>query len=194
MGGVINAVANRGSGRSEGGDGRDPSARSIRINQRPFDHGPRLTTQTMERKPSEATDPMSHRSRLPKIQVPFPPRSVAGISSRISRIGAGALCVKARGREDDHKKIKEDEQSDKPVVGIDTKSFGQSDETDNKATQSVVRAAQISARFAQVCEQKGSADHWVVVKLMEDIGSFVHVEVILKADGEPALVQVLNTR
>ena len=68
------------------------------------------------------------------------------------------LCVKARGREDDHKRICEEDKSDKPVVGLDYKSFGQADDSDDKITQVVMRDAISRITFAHTCDTKDSAD------------------------------------
>ena len=46
--------------------------------------------------------------------------------------------------------------------------------------------------FGHVCERKGASDTWVIEKIKEDIARLGYQDVILKGDGEPALVQVLE--
>ena len=38
--------------------------------------------------------------------------------------------------------------------------------------------------------QKGAGDRWVVDRICDDIGLWGHTELIIKGDGEPALIQV----
>ena len=90
------------------------------------------------------------------------------------------VCVKARVREDDHKRISDDDKSDKPTVGLDYKSFGQADDSDDKITQIVMRDERSRMTFAHTCDAKGSTDQWIVSKLLEDLDSLGHVETILK--------------
>ena len=46
--------------------------------------------------------------------------------------------------------------------------------------------------FAHIRTPKGAADTWVVKKVLEDLDYLGHVGVILKCDGEPALVQLVR--
>ena len=46
--------------------------------------------------------------------------------------------------------------------------------------------------FGHVCERKGASDTWVIEKIKEDIERLGYQDVILKGDGEPSLVQVLE--
>ena len=46
--------------------------------------------------------------------------------------------------------------------------------------------------FGHVCERKGESDTRVIEKIKEDIARLGYQDVILKGDGEPALVQVLE--
>ena len=46
--------------------------------------------------------------------------------------------------------------------------------------------------FGHVCERKGASDMWVIEKIKVDIARLGYQDVILKGDGEPALVQVLE--
>ena len=46
--------------------------------------------------------------------------------------------------------------------------------------------------FGHLWERKGASDTWVIQKIKEDIARFRYQDVILKGDGEPALVQALE--
>ena len=102
------------------------------------------------------------------------------------------VCVKAKGREESHRKQEGKEEAIKPTMRIDNKSFGQEIESDDKATALVIKDSKTKMHFAHLCDAKGSSDEWVVKKLMEDIDRLGYTEIILKGDGEPALVQVMR--
>ena len=88
------------------------------------------------------------------------------------------VCVKARGKEEAHKKVRE--QGEVPTVSMDYKSFGEASTEEDKVTMIVVKDETTGCAAAHVCEQKGA----------DDIDLFGHSGVVLKGDGEPALVQV----
>ena len=46
--------------------------------------------------------------------------------------------------------------------------------------------------FGHVCERKGALNTWVIEKIKEDIARLGYQDVVLKVDGEAALVQVLK--
>ena len=46
--------------------------------------------------------------------------------------------------------------------------------------------------LGHVCERTGASDTWVIELIEWDIGRLRYHDVILKGDGEPALVQVLE--
>ncbi len=99
------------------------------------------------------------------------------------------ICVKAKGKADGHKEARE---STAPSIVLDYKSFGQEIDTDDKATAIVGRDKKTVSTFAHVCDHKGTSDRWVVNKLIEDIELMDHTEIILKGDGEPALIQLME--
>ena len=98
------------------------------------------------------------------------------------------VCTKARGKEDAHKK--DQVKGDKPIVSMDYKSFGENAGEDDKITMIVMKDELTGCVAAHVCQSKGATDQWVVDRLCDDIDMFGHTEVILKADGEPSIVQV----
>ena len=101
------------------------------------------------------------------------------------------VCVKAKGKEDPHRRSDGD-KSVKATVCYDYKTFGQEVEYDDKATAIVSKDDKTKIRAAHLCETKGFGDPWIVDKILEDLDRLGHHEVILKGDGEPALQDLLN--
>ena len=99
------------------------------------------------------------------------------------------ICVQARGREDDHKRNKEKQVEAVPTVVMDYKAFGQ-DEEDESLTSIVMRDKRTTCTAAHIAECKGTGDQWIVNKLVSDIDDWGYTDLILKCDGEPALIQV----
>ena len=79
-----------------------------------------------------------------------------------------------------------------PTIVMDYKTFAQ-DVDDRKVTAIVMRDTKTSMTAAHICECKGTEDKWFVNKLIEDIESWGYTEIILKTDGETAIVQVAET-
>ena len=103
------------------------------------------------------------------------------------------ICVKARGKEDSHFKSKNSKAvQDKPVMTFDYKSFGQEIETDDKITTIVVKDVVTKTMYSHVCQTKGASDDWIVDRIAQDIDELGHIEVILKCDGEPSIIQLLK--
>ena len=102
------------------------------------------------------------------------------------------ICVEAKGKEDPHYKSKKDKSKleGKPTIGLDYKSFGQNAKNDDKATVIIGRDRKTMYTFAHLCTAKGPTDEWVVEQLVKDIDGLGHADLILKTDGEPALVAV----
>ena len=46
--------------------------------------------------------------------------------------------------------------------------------------------------FCHTCLCKGAGDDWIVKKMCEEIDNMGHTEVVIKTDGEPALVAVME--
>ena len=101
------------------------------------------------------------------------------------------VCVKAKGRESAHHSIP-GERSCKPVVSFDYKTFGQEGDYDDKATVIVSKDDKTKIISSHVCLSKGVSDVWVIERILEDIARLGHTDVMLKGDGEPALMQVLQ--
>ena len=76
---------------------------------------------------------------------------------------------------------------------FDYKSFGQSgDSEDYKGTALIVKDRDTRTVHGHIVNEKGVGDGWIVSKWMEDIDNLGYTELVLKGDGEPALVQVMN--
>ena len=101
------------------------------------------------------------------------------------------VCVEAKGKEDPHRKL--EEKGDKPKVGLDYKSFGQEKVGNDRTTMIVGRDRDTRMTFCHVCLCKGPTDEWVVDRLQEDIDRLGHTEIILKTDGEPAIVALMDS-
>ena len=102
------------------------------------------------------------------------------------------VCVKAKGKEESHKRQGNKEEVLKPTVSMDYKVFGQEVAEDDKATALVIKDSATKMNFAHLCEKKGASDEWVVTRLMADLDRLGYTEVILKGDGEPSVVQLMH--
>ena len=101
-----------------------------------------------------------------------------------------SVCVEAKGKEMAHKRGHE--PGDKPQVGLDYKSFGQEADRDDKTTMIVLKDRESRAMFTHICLCKGPNDVWIVDQLVSDINGMGHTEVVVKTDGEPALVKLME--
>ena len=92
------------------------------------------------------------------------------------------VCVKARGREDQHKAKKSDDQA-VVKVSMDYCSVGE-------MKLLVGREDKSKHVFCHLCKCKGLGDDRIVDKIMRSISDTENTKIVLKTDGEPALVQV----
>ena len=100
------------------------------------------------------------------------------------------VCVEAKGKEDPHHKDKGEKRDEGVnVVGMDYKTFGQEDD-DDKLTMLVIRDRETMMTFSHPCIVKGASDEWIVKEAQEDLALLGYPRIILKTDGEPAIVQV----
>ena len=98
------------------------------------------------------------------------------------------VCIKAREREDAHASQKE--KGAKPTIAMDYKEFGEAEDSEDKIKTIILKDGESGCMAAHVVEQKGSPDLWAVQRILDDIRMFGHTDVIMKGDGELALVQV----
>ena len=103
------------------------------------------------------------------------------------------ICVKARGKEDDHGRC-EVRKDRKPVVVMDYKSLGASleEEGDAALTAIVMRHQETGMIAGHLVQKKGVSDDWIVEKLVDDISSWGLTDIVLKTDGEPAIVALMD--
>ena len=73
----------------------------------------------------------------------------------------------------------------------DYKTFGtnlEDSEHDEKIKAVVIRDQATGMIAGHMCETKGPGDKWVVNKIIEDIADWGYTDIILKTDGEPAIL------
>ena len=101
-----------------------------------------------------------------------------------------SVCVEAMGREDPHPRQGPKEKSEVPEVGMDYDKYGEEEKVGTQITVLVVKDSETGMIKAHVVDVKGPKDEWVIKKVCKDIEGFGHSEIMLKTDGEPALVAV----
>ena len=62
----------------------------------------------------------------------------------------------------------------------------------DKKTAIVCRDNPTGVTFTHICDCKGPTDEWIQDRILADLDLLGHVEVIIKSDGEPALVQLMH--
>ena len=65
------------------------------------------------------------------------------------------VCVKGKGKEESHRRQKRGDESCKPHLWIDYKTFGEEGDYDDKATVLVCKDEITKMKFAHICERKG---------------------------------------
>ena len=74
---------------------------------------------------------------------------------------------------------------------MDYKAFGtgmEDNSTEDKIKAIVMRDQGTGMIAGHICESKGVGDRWIVSQLIDDIATWGHTEIVLKTDGEPAIV------
>ena len=97
------------------------------------------------------------------------------------------VCVKAKGREDAHKRGDGKEKPGLPIISMDYSELDDEDEARSNKTL-VVKDELSGAVLQYKVKCKGTGDDWVVKKLVRDIEEFGRTDIRLKTDGEPAIV------
>ena len=92
------------------------------------------------------------------------------------------VCVKARGREDPHK-AKTKGKDELPVIAMDYCDIG-----DRKLL--VGRVDDSGFTFSHLATCKGTNDEKIVGKVLRSINESGNTKIVLKTDGEPAIIQV----
>ena len=109
-----------------------------------------------------------------------------------------AVCVKAKGVEDAHRRAKRYEQKEfdgeLKIVGIDYNSIDEkamsTSEELCKLKTMVIKDEATGVVFQHVAPKKGPSDEWLMKRVCRDIEELGHSDMILKTDGEPAIVAV----
>ncbi len=100
------------------------------------------------------------------------------------------VCVKAKGREDAHPRSRGDD-GDKgglPIISLDYQEFDEEAEDPQRVIIGVDEAT--GSVFGHYVACKGIGDGWIVKRLVKDIEDIGRSSIILKTDGEPAIVAV----
>jgi len=100
------------------------------------------------------------------------------------------VCVRAFGREEPHKReAGKGKQEGIPKVGFDYAELDKDE--DNTALKVIVgKDEQTGNIISQKILLKGPTDEWVVKRTVQELKEFGHRDIVLKTDGEPALVAV----
>ena len=101
------------------------------------------------------------------------------------------ICIKAKLKEDGHFRVKvEKKQEGLPIISLDYQDMNE----DSKAKQKVIigKDELTGATFGHYILCKGLGDEWVSKQIVKDIQEFGHGDIILKTDGEPAIVALQN--
>ena len=84
----------------------------------------------------------------------------------------------------------------KPVAVMDYKSFGANldEDAEGEKMKAIVMRDQAAGMIAwHFCEQKGTGDKWIMETFADDPALWGHTGIVLKTDGEPAVVAVQKT-
>ena len=68
------------------------------------------------------------------------------------------MCVKGKGKEESHRRQKRGDESCKPHLCFDYKTFGQEGDYDDKATVLVCKDEITKMKFAHICERKSATE------------------------------------
>lgn len=69
---------------------------------------------------------------------------------------------------------------------------GLEDEGDVKLQSIVMRTQETGMLAGHFVQRNGEGDGWVIDKLVEDISSWGLADIVLKSDGEPSVVALMN--
>ena len=73
---------------------------------------------------------------------------------------------------------------------MDYKTFGESPQEDDKVTEIAIKDEKTGSMAAHACQQQCAADTWIFDTLCDDLDMFGRAAIVLKGDGEPAMMQV----
>ena len=103
-----------------------------------------------------------------------------------------SACVKAKGREDAHPRDAqtEEDKTGLPIVSLDYQSIN--DDTEAEIKLIIGKCESTGNVIAHTVLCKGLGDEWVIRRIVRDLEELDKGHVILKTDGEPAIVAVQN--
>ena len=103
------------------------------------------------------------------------------------------ICNQARLKEDPHARV-DDEQDDRktglPVVSMDYQEADTLDEAEKNVKTLVMKDEVSGAVVSYKLSKKGPSDEWLMRRIVKDLKEMGRTDIILKTDGEPALVAV----
>ena len=101
------------------------------------------------------------------------------------------VCVAARGREDAHyATTKQEMKEGLAKICIDYAEIGDGEDKSNTRRLLVGRDKWTKHTFVHLVEVKGLGDQRIVSKIKRSIDVTGHSEIVLKSDGEPAIIQL----
>ena len=93
------------------------------------------------------------------------------------------ICIEASSKEDPHPRSSgRDAETGLPIISLDYELI------EDKITVLIVKDRDSSACLAYECTTKGPDDEWVVRQLVKDLESWGRTDIVLKTDGEPAML------
>ena len=108
------------------------------------------------------------------------------------------VCTRAVGREDPHKrkrKRKHEDKSELPKISMDYQELISAAKKDPTEHEKVVKAIVVKDELTGILlsyrvSQKGHGDAWLIKRLVQDLEEMGRTSIILKTDGEPAMVSL----
>ena len=101
------------------------------------------------------------------------------------------VCVKARGREDPHRAQTERKADlELPQISMDNAERGNDQEEGEARKLLVGRDRQSKFTFCHLVKCKGTGDERIVKKVLQSIRETGNTKMVLKTDGEQAMVQL----
>ncbi len=102
------------------------------------------------------------------------------------------VCVRAKAKEDAHRRAADspEDKSGLPTVSLDYALIN--DETDKEMKLLVGKCETTGNYIGHQVLCKGLADEWIIKKIVKDLEELGKAGVILKTDGEPAIVAMQN--
>ena len=103
-----------------------------------------------------------------------------------------SICVESKGNEDAHRrganKLDEDDKEAIPTVSMD---YNEPDAEGELKVKTLVGKGEVTGHiFHHKVQCKGIGDEWAMRRILKDLAELGRRDVVLKTDGEPAIVNV----